>query len=328
MKVGILSSNNPSNSIESLEKSKLASNRLRLRLFKEAVIENNLTLLPLDFYERNEKADLIIIGKIVEKSGANIYLDDEGQRIDKWIKYISELKNEKSTIILDYTDNLIEATDKRADFYKKIINYVDISVVPSQQMKRNLEKYFKKKIVIIEEPLEEKVISFKNCNFDKIRALWFGHLSNINYLLKSLNKIEIDELVIVTSQLSETDKEIIKKINKNILCRFIIWEPNFYAKNKINCNVCLIPSDVKDLRKNGVSNNRLITAFALGLIPIASVIESYKDYSEYFLDFDKINNMINKNELMLIGEKLINNQNKILEKYSNENIKIKWLNLI
>ncbi len=329
MRVGILSSNNENAAINSLAKSKLASNRLRLNVFKEAVSNNDeYKILPLDFYEKKEKAEIIIIGKIVEKSGANIYLDDEGHRIENWIKYIVDSKKENSIIILDYTDNLMEVEDKRADFYKNIINYIDLAVVPSHQMKENLEKYFKKKIFIIEEPLEEKIIHYKINNFEKINALWFGHPSNINYLLKSLNKIEVNSLVIVTSNLIESDKQLIKNINKNIHIDFISWTPGFYEKYRLKCNVCLIPSDIKDSRKNGVSNNRLITAFALGLIPIVSNIDSYKKYSQYSLDFDKINGKIDKAKLRYLNKILISEQNIILKKYELENIKIKWLNLL
>lgn len=326
MKIGILSSNNENNDVESLSKSKLASNRLRLNIFKDAALDKSENIvLPLDFYEKGNKADLIIIGKIVEKSGANIYLDDEGQRINKWIRYIQNAKKENTKIILDYTDNLIEVSDNRSDFYRHIISQVDIAVVPSQQMRENLQKFFNKKILIIEEPLEENVVAFKDDNLDKIKALWFGHLSNINYLLLRLNKLDVDELTIVTSNLSQINKQNIIKINNKIKYKFINWEPNYYKKNDLNCNICLIPSDVNDRRKNGVSNNRLITSIALGLIPIASVVESYQEYSNYFMDIDSINdNKININRLNELKNILKIKQMDIIEKYSVENIKLKW----
>ncbi len=329
MKVGILSSNNETNAINSLAHSKLASNRLRLNVFSEALSDKEeYRILPLDFYQKNEKADLIIVGKVVEKSGADIYLDDKGQRIENWTKYIIESKKNNSIIILDYSDNLIEVQDKRSEFYKNLINYIDAAVVPSRQMKENLEKYFDKRIIIIEEPLEEKIIPYKIREFKEINALWFGHPSNINYLLKSLNKIEIKKLTIVTSGLVESDKQLIKNINKNIKIEFIIWEPGFYEKYKLECNVCLIPSDIKDSRKNGVSNNRLITAFAFGIIPIASKINSYKEYSNYFIDLDEVIGKIEEEKLDNLNNKLIKDQNLILKKYELNNIKEKWLNLV
>ena len=46
------------------------------------------------------------------------------------------------------------------------------------------------------------------------------------------------------------------------------------------CHVALIPSDVGDPRKNGASNNRLVTALALGLMPVATMIDAYLPFSE------------------------------------------------
>jgi DNA helicase-2/ATP-dependent DNA helicase PcrA len=52
------------------------------------------------------------------------------------------------------------------------------------------------------------------------------------------------------------------------------------------CDLIIIPSDPNDPKKAGVSSNRLITALALGLPTAACVMESYKEYDQYFTDID------------------------------------------
>ena len=46
------------------------------------------------------------------------------------------------------------------------------------------------------------------------------------------------------------------------------------------CHVALIPSNAGDPRKNGASNNRVVTALALGLVPMATIIESYREFED------------------------------------------------
>jgi hypothetical protein len=328
MKFGILSSNNFTSNLNELAKSKLASNRLRLDIAKDAAQKKNYEVLNLDFYLKKEYADIFLIGKIVPQSGSKKFIDDQGDRIDNWLRYINEYKNSAKKIILDYTDNLIEVSDIRSNFYKNILNHVDICVVPSSKMKENLKNYFPKEIVIIEEPLEIKISNYNVTNFDNISALWFGHLTNINYLLKILYKnININYLTIVTSKISSEDQIKIKSINSSLEINFIEWEPNFYENNNLKCNVCLIPSDINDVRKNGVSNNRLIAALALGLVPLVSSVHSYKEYSNYYLDIESIN-CYNKNNYINTYNNIIKNRDLILSEYSKEKIITKWFDIL
>jgi len=136
MKLGILSSNFLDPNIEQLGISKLASNRLRLNIAKNAAIENNINVLPLDLYNKFQDIDILLIGKFVAESGANKFIDDDGSRMIKWLIYIEHVKKRGAKIILDYTDNLIISKDKRSEFYKKVLPYINIITVPSEMMKK------------------------------------------------------------------------------------------------------------------------------------------------------------------------------------------------
>lgn len=328
MKIGILSSNNLTARIDELGKSKLASNRLRLAVAKEAAVSMAYEILALDFYNTKQLIDILIIGKYVHKSGANIFLDDDGSRMNRWLDYIKFSKKNKTKIILDYTDHLIEMSDERSIFYKKVLDFVDLIIVPSVKMKKNIEKYFKGNIKIIEEPLEVEISHFKEQTFEKINALWFGHPTNLMYLFKYIEKNnKIASLKIVTSELSEKDKKAIRGLNQELSMDFFTWVPNFYNQHNFNCNVCLIPSNLDDSRKNGVSNNRLITSFALGLVPIATLVESYSEFSEYIINIDNENHL-EKNSLINLNKKLLINQKEIISAYTLVNIKNKWSEII
>lgn len=328
MKIGILSSNNSSPRIEELGKSKLASNRLRLDVAKEAAISLGYEILGLDFYNNTQVADVVIVGKYVHKSGANIFIDDDGSRKNRWLNYIIFAKKNRTKIILDYTDHLIEIGDERSLFYKNILEFVDLTIVPSVKMKRNIEKYYKGKIEIIEEPVEVNISNFKYQTFEKINALWFGHPTNLIYLFKFLKKNSvIDNLKIVTNELNEKDKKAIRELKPELRVDFFIWEPNFYNKYDFNCNVCLLPSNLDDGRKNGVSNNRLITSYALGLVPVATLVESYSEFSEYIINIDNENDF-NKKNLLNLNAKLLLKQKEIISYYSLVNIKNKWAKII
>jgi hypothetical protein len=328
MKIGILSSNNTTTRIDELEKSKLASNRLRLAVVKEAALSMGYEILALDFYNTKQLIDILIIGKYVQKSGANIFLDDDGSRMNRWLDYIIFARKNKTKIILDYTDHLIEISDERSIFYKKVLDFIDLIIVPSLKMKKNIEQYYKGKIQIIEEPLEVDVSHFKHQTFEEINALWFGHPTNLMYLFKYIEKNKkIASLKIVTSELNEKDKKAIRGLNHELSMDFFTWEPNFYKKYNLNCNVSLLPSNLSDGRKNGVSNNRLITSFALGLVPIATLVESYSEFSEYIVNIDNENHFDKKN-LLNLNEKLLSKQKEIISSYDLVNIKNKWKEII
>jgi len=79
-------------------------------------------------------------------------------------------------------------------------------------------------------------------------------------------------------------------------------------------------------KKNGVSNNRLITAFAMGLVPAVSPIDSYKPYREYYYNLDE-NLTINKTQLKILNQKLISEQMDIIKDYTSIKIMEKWRNL-
>ena len=75
-------------------------------------------------------------------------------------------------------------------------------------------------------------------------------------------------------------------IDKSLSIQLGLWSIQAMINTSKFCDLIIIPSDPGDPKKEGVSSNRLITALALGLPTAASIMESYKEYNEYFTDID------------------------------------------
>ena len=99
---------------------------------------------------------------------------------------------------------------------------------------------------------------------------------------------------------------------------------------KVSHNVSgvIIPGDISDERKNGVSHNRLITAFALGLPVAATRYESYLEFDHQFVDIDNISEFKNFLQNPLLYSNRVEIAQRKVKNYTQENIARKWLNLI
>ena len=83
-----------------------------------------------------------------------------------------------------------------------------------------------------------------------------------------------------------------------------------------------------DDAKNGVSNNRLLTSFALGLPVAATKYDSYLEFENQFIDIDnseKFKKFLRNPDLY---SSRVNMAQKKLKGYSRDNIAEKWLQLL
>ena len=85
-------------------------------------------------------------------------------------------------------------------------------------------------------------------------------------------------------EIRNQSQHISKPPNLNI--RFQLWSIENMLKASAHVSGVIIPGDISDDRKNGVSHNRLITAFALGLPVAATRYQSYLEFDHQFVDID------------------------------------------
>jgi hypothetical protein len=311
-------------SVTDLHQSNVANVRMRAGLVAKFASDIQIEFSAGDYV--NKKADIIVIGKI----GA----DCQHGREDLWINQLSEVKNNYKKIILDYTDHHLGSTSSPMNmFYKKALPLTHKTVVSSTRMSRLFSQFAAEDTTVIEDPIEVKSI---NPNIAVIEGdmtlLWFGHATNIPFLVNYLINdflCDLDFRLIVLSNIAGLEylKVHKKNIRSTIKMELSEWSlQNMIDSAKIS-HGCLIPSDLNEPRKSGASSNRLITAFALGLPVSADLLESYAPFSEYFHNIREAPLSTFNKKLALYSKCLSLAQETIVPIFSEESMARKWKSL-
>ena len=301
--------------------SNLASIRLRSGLFYHPIFKDyNVTFC--ENINVISDLDYLFVGKI----GAN-----REDLIELWVDYINLFREKNADIFFDYTDHHLGQKNIIGDFFKKAIRSHDHIITSSNKLKSHLIDSYKK-ITVIEDPIEinlQKISRNNNSTF-----LFYGHPTNLNFLFNLIPTWDNSKeytLIIQTSEvglkiIQEQSKFIKKPNNLNIALQY--WSVENMLKVSHNVSGVIIPGDISDERKNGVSHNRLITAFALGLPVAATRYESYLEFDHQFVDIDNISEFKNFLQNPSLYSSRVEIAQRKVKKYTQENIARKWLNLI
>ena len=299
----------------------LASIRLRAGLFNHQIFNNFNISFDENISDINE-IDFLFVGKF---AGNRVDL------LDPWIEIINLFRNNGKKIIFDYTDHHLSNDSLAGKFYRASLKPTDQIITSSEKLKNHLIVNYKN-ITIIEDPIEieiQRVKKNKGSSF-----LFFGHHTNLKYLFKLINnwnpKIQ-SNLIIQTSEQGMNEIKIqSQNISKppNLNIQFQLWSIDNMLKASKSVSGVIIPGDINDERKNGVSHNRLITAFALGLPVAATRYESYLEFDHQFVDIDDKSEFTCFIKNPSIYSSRVEMAQKKVKLYSSENIAKKWLNLI
>ncbi len=244
---------------------------------------------------------------------------------------IARLKRRKVPIIVVYSDNWCEASewpnpngndewsDSRKEwllssqsFYRDLLYLADLVVAPCLKAYELAKPWFSKNGLgcVIEDPLQVKKQPFlENDLSNECKLIWFGHFSNIRFLLDLLPSIVRQctisnryELTI----LSGTDaflevQTLMNSLNfsKTWSLRFRDWfnnedwDPSFLEQQLSRSHISIVPSDINNLRKIGVSHNRVSDSLQCGCIVVASPMPSYTELSRVVLVGDNLPKLIN-----------------------------------
>jgi hypothetical protein len=299
----------------------LASIRLRSGLFNLPYFNDFNVSFNENIPDMND-IDCLFVGK---------FAGNREDLLNSWVEIINLHRDNGKKIIFDYTDHHLKNDSIAGHFYRSSLKPNDQIITSSKTLKNHLAANYKN-ISIIEDPIEieiQKVKKNKDSSF-----LFFGHPTNLKYLFNLINnwhsKIQ-SNLIIQTSKIGMDEiryqsQHISKPPNLNI--QFQLWSVENMLKASKHVSGVIIPGDINDERKNGVSHNRLITAFALGLPVAATRYQSYLEFDHQFVDID------NKNEFgdflknpSIYSSRVVMAQKKV-KLYTPENIAKKWLNLI
>jgi len=299
----------------------LASIRLRAGLFNLPCF-NDFTVSFNENISDIDEIDYLFVGK---------FAGNREDLVNTWVEIINLHRDNGKKIFFDYTDHHLDKETLAGQFYRASLNSNDQIITSSEKLKNHLSPNFKN-ITIIEDPIEiqiKKVKKSKESSF-----LFFGHHTNLKYLfnlIKNWNSKIQSNLIIQTSEegmdeIRNQSQHISKPPNLNI--QFQLWSIENMLKASTNVSGIIIPGDISDDRKNGVSHNRLITAFALGLPVAATRYQSYLEFDHQFVDIDNQTEFENFLQNPSLYSSRVEMAQKKVKNYTQENIAKKWFNLI
>jgi hypothetical protein len=301
--------------------SNIASIRLRTALFNLPIF-NEYKLTINESIDDLDNIDYLFVSK---------FPGNREDLITKWLELIENHRKNGRKIFFDYTDHHLDRKTLASQFYLAALKSNDQIITSSEKLKNYLSPNFKN-ITIIEDPIEieiQRVKKNKESSF-----LFFGHHTNLKYLFNLINnwnsKIQ-SNLIIQTSEegmneIRNQSQHISKPSNLNI--QFQLWSIENMLKASTNVSGIIIPGDISDDRKNGVSHNRLITAFALGLPVAATRYQSYLEFDHQFVDIDNQTEFENFLQNPSLYSSRVEMAQKKVKNYTQENIAKKWFNLI
>jgi len=270
------------NNLYDAKKSNLASVRMRAAITSS--IDNKNIIAEL--YNK----DVIINKNTVVGIGKLSHDDNE---FKKWLYIAQYTKSQGGKVFLDFTDNHLLSSSPLYSKYCNIIKHCTHATTSSYYLKKTLGEYFKGCVTVIEDPLEIDPMPPRNKYNDVLTGLWFGHASNINFLLNFLiekvkveNKLKFIVMTNINSNINNIFKDVRKILPAKIELILIEWSIIDMQKAARHSDFAILPTDPNDPRKAGVSSNRLITALSLGLPCFANIVESYNQYSKYAIPID------------------------------------------
>jgi hypothetical protein len=270
--------------------------------------------------------DVILVGKI----GAH----DIAQRTPDWIRKLQEAKGKRCKVLVDYTDNHLGFDSPMSPFYSSATELADHFVAPGIFLAQQLANRSEKPIALIPDPIEVPVIPVKSGKPNSpTRALWFGHRTNISYLVDFIEKQLTNEYTLEILVLSdEFALSALRNHQYRTAARVTLNLAPWSLKNLISASqiadICIIPSDPNDPKKAGASSNRLVTALALGLPTAVDLLPSSIDFSDFVVEIQsqKFSELLRNPEIM--NDKTTVAQQEVVPNFSPMTIGQQWVGLI
>ena len=157
-------------SLDTVINSNLASIRLRLG---SLIRQKKLDVTFGNNIQNNPSA--LVIGKIGTSSNS--------LREDLWLNQIEQQKKLGKKIILDYTDDHLNFESPMTSFYERSLPYLKAAITSSPFLADKLKQRIKCFTEIIPDAIEVPIFKPKIKENVSKNIFWFGHASNINYLI-------------------------------------------------------------------------------------------------------------------------------------------------
>ena len=281
---------------------------------------------------------ICIVGKIKTTGEDNVRAQAMAQ-----LALLARLKRKKVPIAIIYSDHVEEWYPSTRELYKDFLHLSDHIIFPCTAIQKKCLKWVPaiKSFSIIEDPWQVKQRPFNTKTGNEINALWFGHHTNLPFMLNLLNDLKKYSLAtkthinlnLLTSQhgLNKYRKFINKFSNLDTFkINCIIWNEHdqpFQLECELEkATFSLIPSDPKNPHKSSASHNRLVDSVRAGCITIASPLESYIELSKVALIGPNLIELLHyaNQQKQRLAEKYNSNRTKYLKRFSPEFNKYCW----
>jgi len=250
--------------------------------------------------------------------------------------YLDEMRRHKANgakLYLDYTDHHLGLNTAMAPFYREAITLTDVAVVSSTHMSTLLRPFYAGEITVIEDALDIAVHPVKATAQKERTLLWFGHESNIQYLIDFIRTgfaAGDAARVFVLSSAKGLEMFRAAKLQSPAKLEFVLfpWSPGQTIEAARHADACIIPIDPTDPNKAGASSNRLITALALGLPTAADNVASYQEFSAFYTDLRGPKFRLMLKNPAAFHKFVIKAQREVVPRFSFENVKQAWAALV
>ena len=326
----------------------MASARMQLLPALEAAKELNIKTSVLSLHSNHpadfvkvKNSDICLVGKMSANTNDLVHSMAMAN-----LSAVCRLKSRGAKIVAQFSDYVFGRPDPLSNFYKDIFHLADHIIFPCNALRELTLKQVTTAAHshVINDPWQVSKPYQVNplADGETLRIIWFGSNKNVEYLLDILEEILQNwkserscELTVLGQNfaLSKVKKRLtrIKGPFPQWKLRLVPWridlQPHQLENEIARAHVSLIPSNPSDLKKSGVSHNRLVDSVRGGCITVASPMESYKELPGVALLGDKISLMLNdaeKNYNELCHE-LFLKRDEQLNKFSPEKNKGNWL---
>jgi hypothetical protein len=306
-----------------LRSSPVASLRLRVALL-EMIFKTDTNINITRGEEPLDETDVLVICKPMFSP-----LDGE-ERKRQWIGAITKCASRQIPCLLDYTDHHLGVASPYTRLYELALEKCTAVITSSNFMLQALDGYHAGAFWTIEDAVEVPLTPPKPGLVDLVPTLlWFGHSSNIKFLIDYLTPhhkaLDDARLILLTDRTGASlFKAATSEMQTRLRCELFEWSPsNILAAGRIS-DWALIPSNPRHPAKQYVSNNRLLTSFALGLPVAASNLASYAPYEKFFKNIDNHWTIEEWSNPGSEREKILTIQGSVLPNFAPECLAQKW----
>lgn len=302
--------------LDDLDTARLASARLRLGVMMD--VADKMKLRVSSGFTVRDRDCLLYLGKLSPATPDSIL-----------IQILRSLEKHKGRVIVDYTDDWLTSDNERGRLiYKTILRYCSTVVASSNYLANQIISWDSSLTVsVIADLLEFQSVEQQDLKSKSSHMLWFGHPSNLPSLVSWLQDNRLGEFQGTLHAVTALSSlEMLRPLSQKQ--KFSVvgydWSPENIIAASSACGACIIPA-----HKKGASENRLVSALALGLPTIADKIPSYEQFDQYFVDSSDHPKVEALMRAPADFQYLCRNaQQNVIDKYSRASLSVQWASFL